>query len=92
MYMTMNDCNELSSFGLGCKTTFDALSDQEAADSNASNYTDDMYAAAAIMIVAGVGYIVVRKRRVASIDLNQEEKAAENEAHFEMMSETGVRA
>lgn len=80
--MTINDCNEYSDWGVGCKATFGAISDEEAAQS----YADDMYAAGAILVVVGVGFMVMRKRRMASIDLEKEENG-----QFEMMSD-GVQA
>jgi len=84
--MDLTDCNEYSEFGFQCKSTFQALSNDQAAAQNSQAY-DNMYAAGAILIVGGVGYFVMRKRRTASIDLNEEENS-----NFEMMSDAGVRA
>jgi len=85
--MTINDCNEYSEWpGVGCKATFAAISEAQATSQNSQNYADDMYAAGAILVVVGVGYMVLRKRRTASIDLEKEESG-----QFEMMSD-GVQA
>ena len=82
VYMTLTDCNEYSGYGFGCRTTFRALPETQS-----SSQSENMYATGAILIVAGVGYLVFRKRRTASIDLDHEE----NNANFTMMNE-GVRA
>ena len=80
--MTLTDCNEYSGYGFGCRTTFRALPETQS-----SSQSENMYATGAVLIVVGVGYFVLRKRRTASIDLEQEE----NNATFSMMND-GVRA
>jgi len=86
--MTLNDCNEYSRFAFGCTSTFNALSDTEVA-ATVEEEAEYAYAAGAIVIVAGIGYLVFRKRRVASLEKEEE---GEESPSFEMMSEAGVRA
>lgn len=93
--MTMNDCNYYSSFGFGCTTSFTAVSSGDADGVDESELADDMYAAAAILVVAGVAFLVVRKRRMkAKLNLDEESGDGATTDHFKRMEDfrAGVQA
>lgn len=72
--MTLNDCNEYTDFVFGCKASFGAISETEASSMKNQSSSDSVYATGAVLIVAGVAYMVLRKRRTASIpDLEKKE-------------------
>lgn len=87
MFLDVQDCNEYSDYGFTCKTTFSAQSSDVT--------THAAYAAAGAVLIGIACYALMadRKRRIAQINLNQEEQQADaSSGNFEMMSDTGVFA
>lgn len=81
--MTAKDCDPYSDFSFQCYTSFSTIS----ADSMYSSSTA-MISGAALLGVAALVALVSRKRRIARINLADEEGHG---AGFEMMIDTAVK-
>jgi hypothetical protein len=101
-----SDCTDsTSTYGVTCSGTFQAVTGTTAQDAAQSMSASEkqyqqLYGASALLGVAAIAYLVVaRKRRVAQINLAEEEphtsdnKCDDDEAtgHFEMMQDGVVR-
>jgi len=93
--MTLDDCNPYSNYSIKCETTFTTISGKDRAaaeESEAEKYFNSLAfaGAAALAGLSGLAIYAARKRRVARINLAQEEERAEGQ--FEMMADSSVQA
>jgi predicted membrane protein len=78
----VEDCNAYKNYAFQCETSFSAVSSDAVAASSTM-----MISGAALLGVAALVLFAARKRRNATINLDQEDQPG-----FEMMNDSAVRA